>query len=612
MTTDLDSLAAATHAAMVELPPYVVLGNALDTATTRDERVALLLDADGQTRAAALAYLDMPAALRERERRLTWLRADPMRWPLLKRYYANGHVADMADSWGSTLDPRLLARGGSAIGPFRLFPVQRRMFEFMDARYRNAEAGVIVKGRDIGASFCVMTWLTCMCLLHENFSAIIGSALEAKCDLSGSNQTLLAKARLFLDYLPDELRCGWTRQNGSAHMRIWFDNGSAITAAAGTAIGRGERASVVAIDEHAFVEHASAIDSAITATSDCRLYVSTVNGMDNEFARKAHNDSIPRMTTTVDDDPRKTAEWREKKIAADGLARFQREYLCDFLAGTSGQLIPREHLEACVDAHVKLRLEPTGRKYAGFDVGNGGDPSAFCVTRGWMVEHVESWPSSTNLMAELRKAFALADKYGVTEFAADCVGVGAGIVGDAIALNEERNAKGLKPIRVIPFKGSESPIFPERPSIPGSTVKAADAFANKKAQSFAWLQFRAAETFKAIKGEKIKDPDNILSISSAIRDRAAFMAEIGQICGEESPSSGKLKILKYGADESGHSPNKADALAIATCPRNMGWQIPAGTAERIAGSVGAPQVPLSVDAGFGPPTSAFFPPGSVW
>ncbi|MEO8019725.1 MAG: terminase family protein [Pseudomonadota bacterium] len=573
----LDELANATHAAMIELPPYAVLADALDAATTRNERAALLGDVDAETRSAALAYLDAPAAVRERNRRLVWLRADPMRWGMLKRYYALGHVADMVDSWGTLLDPRLLAKGRSALLPFRLWPKQREMFEFFESRYRNGESGVVAKGRDIGASFCLMAWLTSMCLLHENFSAIIGSALEAKCDLSGSSQTLMAKARLYLDGLPEELRGGWNRANGSAHMRIWFENGSALTAQAGITIGRSDRAAVVAIDEHAFVEHAEIVDSAITATSDCRLYVSTPNGTNNIFFSKAHNDAIPRLTITIDDDPRKTPEWRERKIAADGMQRFKREYLCDFLADTKGQLMPREHLDACIDAHVKLGVKPTGRRYAAFDIGGGSDASAFCVVQGILVEQLDSWQSGTNLMTELRRAFALCDKYSVTEMCADAVGIGAAIEGDAQILNAERKTKKLPTIRVVAFKGSESPIFPDRPAVPGSSIKTEDAYLNRKSQSYAWLQYRAAQTFAAVSGEKIKSLDNILSISSTIKERNQLLSELGQIVGEDS-TSGKLKIDKYG---DGFSPNRADACAMATAPRKLPMVITEATADRL-------------------------------
>jgi phage terminase large subunit len=603
-TTDIDALAAAIHDAMLALPPFAVLANAIEAAATRDERAALLDASDGPTRAAAIAYLQDVPALRERNRRMAWCRADPMRWAMLKRYYAAGHVADKVNEFGTLLDPRLLARGGSAIGPFTLWPKQREMFEFFDAAYRNGTAATIVKARDIGASFCLMSWITSMCLLHDNFTAIVGSALESKCDLTGSNQTLAAKARLYLDGLPEELRGGWTRANGSAHMRIWFANNSAINFEAGLTIGRSSRASVVALDEHAFIEHAETVDSAITATSDCRLYVSTPNGTDNEFFRKAHNDTIPRLTIDINADPRKSAEWRERKIAADGMQRFKREYLCDFHADTVGQLIPREHLESCLDAHEKLGIQANGRRCGAFDIGGGGDPSAFSVMQGFHLEHLESWQSGTNLMTELRKAFAVADRYKVTEFAADAVGIGAAIVGDAEVLNAERKAKGLKPIKVTSFKGSEAAIFPERLALPGATIKTKDAYLNRKSQAYDWLRYRAAETHAARNGEKIKCADNLLSINSKIPELQQLLAELAQVTKDES-MSGRLRIDKY---SDGFSPNRADSFSMCAAPVNRGILIPAGTADRLEASADHYTAPTTVSSGL----AGFFPSGNSW
>jgi phage terminase large subunit len=82
-----------------------------------------------------------------------------------------------------------------------------------------------------------------------------------------------------------------------------------------------------------------------------------------------------------------------------------------------------------LDAHIKLGLEPTGRLYGALDVGVGGDPSAFCVVKGSVCIRMEAWPSSTNLVKEVRRAFTIADRFGLTEFCADAVGVGAGIEG---------------------------------------------------------------------------------------------------------------------------------------------------------------------------------------
>jgi phage terminase large subunit len=584
MTTELDRLAEATHAAMITLPAFAELANALQAANEltdsneRDNARAALLDAaDSATQSAALAYLAAPSATRERDRRLAWMRKDPRRIAALKRYYKS-HIADFVHEHGATYDPRLLARGGSAIVPFALYPRQREMIDFMLARYANGEQGTIVKARDSGASWCAMSMLVSLCLFNDDFAAIIGSALEVKLDQSGAPGTLLAKARMFLNYLPEEFRGGWTLEKYSAHLRVWFPNGSSIQAQAGAQIGRGERASLVVLDEAAHLIDAEKIEEALAATSEVKIYISTPYGPDNMFALKARNEAVPRFDYSYLDDPRKANDpgWKERKIATDGLQRFNREYGCDFLAGTEGQLIPREHLDACIDAHVKLGIEPNGRRFGAFDIGGGGDPSAFCVVQGCLIEQLDSWPSGTNLLSELRKAFAFADKYGLTEFCADAVGIGASIEGDAEVINAERKAKRLPEIRVTSFKGSESPLFPERKAVPGSSIKAKDAYMNRKSQAYAWLQYRAAQTYAAVNGEKIKSTENVLSISSKIKERNQLLAELGQITGEESPT-GKLKIDKYGE---GFSPNRADSAAMATAPRRRPMNLTEAAVDR--------------------------------
>jgi hypothetical protein len=49
----------------------------------------------------------------------------------------------------------------------------------------------------------------------------------------------------------------------------------------------------------------------------------------------------------------------------------------DYTASVAGVIIPGKWLQACVDAHLKLGVEPTGRRRAAFDVADeGGDNCA--------------------------------------------------------------------------------------------------------------------------------------------------------------------------------------------------------------------------------------------
>jgi phage terminase large subunit len=565
-----DVAAEAVYEAMCTPPPYVALALACESAPDQAARAALLAPVDDTTRAAAVAYMREPKATRERDRRLAWARTDSAkRFPALLTYYSK-HIPAFISEWITTHDPRLKDKSI----PFALFPRQVSMIEAMLESYRAQAPLSIVKARDSGASWVACCLLVALAIFEEGFTAIIGSQLEIKIDQSGTTGTLFHKIRLALESLPEEFRGGWSLKGGSANMRVWWPNGSTIQGEAGEAIGRGGRASIVCIDEYAHLMHPDAVDKALMATSDCKWYISSVNGTDNPFATRVREGKTRVFLYTWKDDPRKTDEWAAQKIAADGQRKFDQEYGCDFAAGNVDQMFPQAHLDAALDAHVKLGLEPTGRLYGALDVGNGGDPSAFCVVRGSVVIGLEVWPSSTNLVKEVRRAFSIADRFGLTEFCADSVGVGAGIEGIAAQLNAERTANDRRGTRinVHSFKASEGPLRPEKASTPGSKIKAKDLYPNKKSQSYDNLRYRFALTYQVLQGDRDQqNSHHYISISSEIpaEARNQLMLELAQICVEESPG-GKLQVDKHG---DGASPNAADALAMATAPRKMAWSI---------------------------------------
>lgn len=571
-----DVLAAEFYAAMCAQPPYVALADKLTRASAA-QRAALLENADDATRAATLAWLQSPLAVREPARRLAWLRADlATRLPPIKRYYSQ-HLADFINDLGWTEDPRLV---GDKTIPFTLFKRQREMIEAMVDSYRNKEPLSIPKARDSGASWCAMALLASLALFEDGFVAIVGSNLEVQIDFSGSTNTLFHKLRMFIERLPEEFRGGWTRERHSASMRIWFPNGSSIQGQAGDAIGRGGRASVVCLDEYAWLEHADVVDSAVTATSETRWMISSVNGQNNVFAKRVREGLTKVFTYDWRSDPRKTEEWARKKIEADGQRAFDREYGCSFSADTVDAMFPQAHLDVLADAHVKLGIEPNGRKMGGFDPGGGSDPSAFCIAVGPVITHVESWASTPNLKAELRRAFAIADRFGITEFNADCCGIGNGLEERAAELNDERALKRQPRITMHPFKASESPVEPDRACVPGSSVLAKDWYPNKKSQAYDRIRFRAGVTYQMLQGET-GDPENTISISGAIpaEHRNKLMLELGQITCRETPG-GKLQVEKYGT--SGASPNLADAMALASAPRAWRFSdVPAGNWDRL-------------------------------
>lgn len=570
--------AEAVYAAMVALPQYAEVALECERLTSSADRAAVLESVSGSCRAQAVAFLQEPKATRERDRRLAWMRADaPRRVPALLTYYAT-HIPQFVDDWALTFDPRLK---DTKLIPFRLYPRQHALAEEMLDSYHAGESLTVVKARDSGASWLAMCLAVSLCIFEPGFTCLAGSQLEVKVDQSGTNaNTLLGKARMFLEYLPEEFRGGWTLKTGSLYLRLWWPNGSTLFGQAGEAIGRGERASVALLDEYAHLLHPDKIDEALMATTAVKWYISSVNGTSNPFARRAMDGKNRVFRYTWQDDPKKTSEWAAKIIATDGQRKFDREYGCDFLAGNADQMIKQAWLDAATDAHVKLGLTPTGRRYGGLDIGAGGDDAnAFAVVHGGMVvEHVEIWPSSVDQFKEVERAFRIAEAHGVFRFAGDAVGVGAGLEGTVKQINERRKAAadaGINAgttaaeywgkavtIGMDAFKSSESPVRPKSKYRPGSKDLVEDILPNRKSQGYDDLARRLEITFMAVTVPGYKyDKRDIVSFSSLNPNHNILMQELAQITSEWRNQ--KLYVDKYG---DGASPNAADSVMMALAP----------------------------------------------
>ena len=184
-----DEVAAATYAAMCALPAYAELGQAIAATVDDDARLELLAGVDDATRSQALRYLASSAdpVMRERARRLAWLRADPARIGWIKRYYSQ-RIADFISNHGMTFDPRNVERGKPALVPFVLFPKQVELVNWILERWQRSEGGLIIKPRDCGISWVMMAVACSLCLLRgENLVIGFGSAKEQKLDQIGES-----------------------------------------------------------------------------------------------------------------------------------------------------------------------------------------------------------------------------------------------------------------------------------------------------------------------------------------------------------------------------------------------------------------------------------------
>jgi len=305
----------------------------------------------------------------------------------------------------------------------------------------------------------------------------------------------------------------------------------------------------------AHLERPELVDYSLSATTDCRIDMSSVNGMRNPFAEKRHSGRIEVFVFHWRSDPRKDDAWYAKKCLELPPVVVAQELDLDYSASVEGVLIPSEWARACIDSHVRLKITPTGAKVAALDVADAGiDSNALCGTHGILVETLEQWSGKgADIFATTQKAFAICDKKGYPGFTYDGDGLGAGVRGDSRVINEGRSVK----LQIKAFRGSASVDYPNNEDIRG--LKNIDAFANKKAQGAWALRARVERTYRWVVEGKECDPDEILSISSSLKNYRDLINEMSQ---PTYKTNGVGKIVIDKAPDGQKSPNLFDALMI--------------------------------------------------
>ena len=563
-------------------------------------------------RAECTAYTQRRLDLREvhgpgaetmqaREDCLAWLRrdgpgvksVDKVAW--VKRYYGRDAdtFADFVNDWGYTVDPRLVGDGRNPIVAFSLFPKQREMIRWMVGCWQDGVPGVVVKSRDVGASWVAMALLATLCIYRNGFAAGVGSAVEIKIDRSGDPDTLFYKVRSFLEYLPVEFNGGFNIDTCSADKRVSFPlTGSSITGEAGDQAGRGGRKAIYIVDESAHFEHPKIIDKNLSANTKCRIDMSSVNGMANSFYNRAHNPAIRRFDFTWRDDPRKNypgSTWYEKMQAELDEVVLKQEIECDFAASLEGVCIPSQWVQAAIDLDKFLGVDmEQGAWRAALDIADRGeDKNAFIMTKGRKIKFASQWSGKgSDTGYSVQRAMKICETHGVPAFDYDADGMGgAAVHSDARLINEARaEAQGRmmsKPgvttgeyfkagtIGCNAYRGSEAVVGPEK-IVPGTQRKAKDLFANRKAQT--WYEGRLAffNAWKARNG-KPYDASRLICIDGNLANelgraslRDLLVSQLSQATVKET-IQGKIQIEK--APEGASSPDLADAALMTLCPR---------------------------------------------
>jgi phage terminase large subunit len=366
----------------------------------------------------------------ERTERLTALRAPGFDLAALKAYYKD-NPADFVHDWGFTVDPRNAELGKDVVVPFVLFPRQRQYLTWLYERWKRREDGLVEKSRDMGLSWLCIGFGVWMWIFHPSTVVGFGSRKEEYVDKIGDTKSLFWKARQFIKLLPVEfIPKGYSEQKHAPSMLITNpENGASIVGEAGANIGRGNRTSIYFKDESAFYEQADSIDAALSQTSNCKIDVSTPNGVGNPFHRKRTGGRIKVFVFDWRDDPRKGDDWyREQVEKIDDPVIVAQEIDRDYSASVSNAYIGAANVAVC-QALGPADVPAVGPLLVGVDVARFGNDKC-CITfrRGRVVisqilfGKVDVVDCAGRVKDEV---LAMNEKPG--QIAVDTIGIGAGV-----------------------------------------------------------------------------------------------------------------------------------------------------------------------------------------
>lgn len=489
--------------------------------------------------------------------------------PSLKKYYQDNPAQFIID-WGMTYDPRNVQRGLPSTIPFLLFPKQEEFIHWVVARWKEQRPGIVEKSREMGVSWLTVALASTLCLFYDGIAIGFGSRKQEYVDKIGDIKSIFEKIRKFLSYLPKEFTNGWAQNTDSklCNIRFPFTN-AVITGESGDNFGRGDRLSIYFVDEAAFLPRPDLVDAALSDTTNCRIDLSTPNGMSNSFARRRHSGNIQVFTFHWTDDARKDKAWYDKKCEDIGdPVIIAQELDLDYAASVEGILIPKAWVDAAIDAHVELGITPSGVKKSALDIADEGkDLNSHAGRHGVLVNYLDEFSGKgSDIYATVERAYKSCVVNNFEELVYDADGLGAGARGDSRKI-EENYKHG---IIVTPYRGSGAVVDPDKivfkedydqPSPNDRTNK--DLYENAKAQSWFLLRRRFLLTYRAVVEKLPQKETDIISLSSTLPNLHKLRTELSQITYTLN-NNGKILIDKMPGNTK--SPNNADSVCMLFAP----------------------------------------------
>ena len=223
-------------------------------------------------------------------------------------------------------------------------------------------------------------------------------------------------------------------------------------------------------------------------------------------------------------------------------------------------IIKRAWIYECIDAHLKLGIEVTGKHFIGYDVADdGGDSNATVERHGCLAYAITEWRAKEHEIGKSSiKVYNRALEIDA-EVTFDSIGVGAGVGSKFQELNDDISNQNQ--ITFHKFNAGGAVRRPDDFYMP--KIRNKDHFSNIKAQEWTRMADRMKITYNAVVNGDTYDVDDIISISSNIQHLEQLIMELSTPL-KDVDNSGKMKVeskkdlKKRGID----SPNIADAFIM--------------------------------------------------
>lgn len=475
-----------------------------------------------------------------------------------------------------TFDPR--REDGDRWVPFVLWPRQKEYMEWLALMYKGKRHCVVLKCRDVGASWLTLCFFTHIWLFEESAKLSLGSRKEEYVDSSEQIDALFPKIRSVLYHLPEWMRPpGFSRREHDLRMKLSNPaNGSMITGEAGKNMGTGGRSTAYLCDEFARVECQSEVQASIQDNSDFIVYVSTPRGMNNEFARMVLGGEHPVFKFSFKDDPRRnfyqvlspdgkvTSEgnghcdspgavwpWYESQKLTRNRVNLASQVDASLTGSVEFPVFQQEWIQACTSAKFKAQ----GEVLSGLDLGDSDESANTVLTvRQGPVGYPQYKVPGKAVSQKMRWLMAQCsttrvDGKKISQVVYDAAGPSGS------AFSNEIEDKEF-PFVLFPFIGQGPPSVRLWPDYTSSQEK----FANRRAEAYFIVSERMRRTFERQSGVKHHPQSECMSFPHDDKLVAQLMS-----IEFETTETGKLKVMsKAKMREKGiHSPNEADSLVYA-------------------------------------------------